>query len=283
MAHVVIAGATGYLGLYLVGSFLARGYRVTALARPGSHAEFPPEVRVFCAEATRPETLEGVFDGADIAVSALGITRQTDKLCYDDVDYQANLNLLNAARAANVSKFAYVHVLTRTDTRSDLVAAKTRFVRALQAAPIASLVVRPGGYFSDLSEVLRMARAGRVWLVGRKDLRINPIHGADLAEVVADAVQRGEADIEVGGPEVLTMEEIARLAFAVIDQPARITCVPAWVLRGVLKLIKPLTPRHIWGPLEMFLAASASDMIAPPFGKRRLTDYFAEQAVHPRV
>ncbi|SMR81845.1 Uncharacterized conserved protein YbjT, contains NAD(P)-binding and DUF2867 domains [Aliiroseovarius halocynthiae] len=281
MAHVMIAGATGYLGRYLVKAFLARGYHVSALVRPASKADFPDGVRVIYGEATKPETLYGVFDGVELVVSSLGLTRQTDKLSYDDVDYQANLNLLRAAEVANVQKFAYVHVLTRTDARSELVQAKSRFVTALQASSIASLVVRPGGYFVDIAEVFNMARSGRVWMVGDGALKINPIHGADLAKAIADAVEAGEVDIEVGGPEILSMDDVAKLAFATLRTTPKITYIPAWILRVVLRVVKPFAPRHIWGPFELFLAAASSDMVAPPHGQRRLADFFAELAAQP--
>lgn len=281
MTHVMIAGATGYLGHHLVKVFLARGYRVSALVRPASQSDFPDGVQVVYGEATKPDTLIGLFDGVDLVVSSLGLTRQTDKLSYDDVDYQANLNLLHAAEAARVQKFAYVHVLTRTDARSDLVRAKSRFVAALQASSIASLVVRPGGFFVDIAEVFNMARSGRVWMVGDGRVKINPIHGADLAAAVADAVEAGKQDVEVGGPEILSMDDVAKLAFATLRTTPKITYVPVWILRAALRVIKPFAPRHIWGPLELFLAAASSDMVAPPHGQRRLADFFAELAAQP--
>ena len=49
-------------------------------------------------------------------------------------------------------------------------------------------VIRPTGYFSDMSENLKMAKSGRVYLIGDGYHKINPIHGADLAKVCVDAV-----------------------------------------------------------------------------------------------
>ncbi|MBT2130276.1 SDR family oxidoreductase [Aliiroseovarius lamellibrachiae] len=277
MTHVIVAGATGYLGQHLVTALRANGDQVSVIMRPSSKVTFPADVRVIYAEATQPDSLRGVFQGADVVISALGLTKQSDKLSYDDVDYRANLNLLEAATAAGVAKFAYVHVLTRGGMASELVAAKTRFVTALQSAPIASLVIRPGGYFSDLAEVFNMAKSGRIWLVGDGSVRLNPIHGADLAEAIVQALKDGETDIEIGGPEVLSMDDIARLAFEALGKPPNISHLPAGLLRAVLKVLKPLTARRIWGPLEFFLAASAQDMIAPAHGdnpNRRLGRFF---------
>ena len=64
---------------------------------------------VFVGEVTQPETLRGLCDRIDVVFSSIGITRQTGKASYMDVDYQGNRNLLDLARAASVRKFIYVH------------------------------------------------------------------------------------------------------------------------------------------------------------------------------
>ena len=49
--------------------------------------------------------LKGCRSGIDTVISTLGITRQKDGLTYLDVDYQANLNLLNEACESGSSTF----------------------------------------------------------------------------------------------------------------------------------------------------------------------------------
>jgi uncharacterized protein YbjT (DUF2867 family) len=165
MKTVFIAGATGYLGRFLCAEYRARGWHVTALVRDRGRAGGLEADRLVEAEATRPETLAGVMDGADLVVSALGITRQADGLTYRDVDYRRNLNLLREAERAGVGRFAYVHVLNADAMRDvPLVAAKADFVDALHTSALPSTVIAPSGYFSDMGEFLSMARSGRVWL-----------------------------------------------------------------------------------------------------------------------
>ncbi|MGI1663576.1 SDR family oxidoreductase [Palleronia sp. KMU-117] len=279
MQTVFIAGATGYLGRHLCAEYRARGWRVRALVRDLRRAQDLPAHEMCQAEATRPQTLAGVMDGADLVISALGITRQPDGLGYWDVDYQANLNLLDEALRARAGRFAYVHVLN-AGQMSDvpLVAAKAAFVRALQAADIASTVIAPSGYFSDMADVLAMARSGRVWLFGSGAQRINPIHGADLATATADAVDRGLTWLDVGGPDILSQNDIAQAAIAAIGRPAKITRLPDWLRRAALVVLPRLTPRRIHGPAEFFLSALGRDMVAAPQGTRHLDDHFAELA-----
>lgn len=279
---ICIAGATGYLGRHLVREAHKRGHQVTALVRPASEVRFPAEVNVIHGEATQPETLaplQAALAGTDVMVSALGLTRQKDKLRYVDVDYQANMNLLYLAQTAGVPRFGYVHALVRGTPKSDLLTAKSQFVQALKAAPIESHIFRPGGYFVDMEAVLDMARSGRIWAVGDGTVRLNPIDGADLAQTLLDALEHGESDLEIGGPEILSLDEIGALAFAALGQPVRITHLPRWLAVAILRLLKPLTPRHIWGPFEFFLAASAQDAIGPAYGTKTLATHFETLAV----
>lgn len=279
MQTVFIAGATGYLGRFLCREYRQRGWRVRALVRDIARARDLAADELIAAQATRPETLAGVMDGADLVISALGITRQADGLGYWDVDYQANLNLLNEALRAGVAHFAYIHVLNADKmAQVPLVAAKAAFVRALQGADIASTVIAPSGYFSDMADFLTMARAGRIWLFRPGTHRINPIHGADLAAATADAIAAGRGWLDVGGPDIFTHKELAQAAFDALGRPARITWLPDWLRRAALTVLPRLTPRRIHGPASFFLTALGLDMVGEAHGTRHLRDHFASRA-----
>lgn len=282
MPSVFIAGSTGYLGRFLCAEYCARGYHVTALVRDGRRASDLPCHRIVEAEATRPETLTGVMAGADLVVSALGITRQADGLSYRDVDYGANLNLLREAEAAGVGRFAYVHVLNADAMRHvPLVAAKADFVDALRASALPSTVISPSGYFSDMEDILSMARSGHISLFAPGTRRINPIHGADLAAAIAGATEAGTAQIAIGGPETFTHRDLAELAAAVAGKPVRIRLLPDWVRRALLAVLPRITPRSVHGPAQFFLTALAHDMVGEAHGTRRLGAHFTMLAQTP--
>ncbi|MGH1575769.1 SDR family oxidoreductase [Planktotalea sp.] len=278
MKRVFIAGATGYLGKFLCQEYQQRGWHVTALVRKSSKGTNLPADRIIEAEATWSESLKGIMKDIDLVVSALGITRQSDGVGYWDVDYQANVNLLEEALSSNVAQFAFVHVLNADRMENvPLVAAKAAFVRRLQSADIRSTVIAPTGYFSDMGDFLTMAKAGRVWLFGSGKMRINPIHGADLAAAIFDAVHEGAVWADIGGPETFTQNELAELSFEALKARPRITHLPDVLRRLTLRLLPRLAPRRIAGPAQFFLTAGAMNMTAPPAGTRKLADYFKSQ------
>ena len=286
MQRVLVAGATGYLGKFVVQAFKKRGYWVRALARrPEKLAQVGPFLEpavkdmvddVFVGQITRPETLQGICDDVDIVFSSIGITRQKDKLTFRDVDYQGNKNLLDIALKKSVKKFIFVSVFD-APKYEHLAGIKARedFVRDLKSSGLNYTVIRPTGYFSDMSEILKMAKSGRVYLIGSGENRMNPIHGADLAEVCAEAVTRNDLEIPVGGPQIYSYNEIAELAFSVLQKKPRIIHISPWLPDLLVKLVRPFN-RQLSDLLEFFLTASQNDGIAPTTGIHSLEDYFRE-------
>lgn len=276
---VLVAGATGYLGRHVVRHYMSLGWHVRALVRNADAARESglDASELFEGEATDPLTLGGMMDGIALVISTLGITRQRDGLSYWDVDYQANANLLSSALAAGVERFAYVHVLNAERMQNvPLVAAKQAFADRLRTSPIHSTVIAPSGFFSDMGDFLNMARSGRVFLFGSGNLKLNPIDGADLAEVIANSIWEGREYVPVGGPDVLTQNELAEAAFAALEKPVRITHLPDVLRRTAIKALPHVTPSAVHGPALFFLSALGMDMVGTPHGSKRLAEHFQD-------
>lgn len=270
----LIAGATGYLGKQLVMAAKSAGHRVLALARSPKNVPACAD-EVISAEATSPESLRGICEGVDVVVSALGITRQRDGLSYEDVDYAANKNILDEALRAGVKRFAYVHVLNAKQMlHVPMVRAKARFADELRKAPIESTVICPSGFFSDIEEVLAMARRGRVYLFGNGNSLVSPIGSRDMAEVCVSAIDSGQDELDVGGPQTLSFQEMAEIAFDVLGKPVKVMHIPLRIGTLGIATAKLLGFGKAVGPFEFFVAASALDMQAHTHGSLRLREHF---------
>jgi uncharacterized protein YbjT (DUF2867 family) len=277
MKKALLAGVTGYLGSYIAKALHERGFATRAIAR--NKASLRDKQILFSelieAELTKPNTIEGCCSQIAVVISTVGITRQKDCLTYMDVDYQANLNLLYEARKSGVRKFIYVSVLNGENMRHlKICDAKERFVEQLKQSGLDYCVIRPNGFFSDMTELYEMGKKGRVYLFGNGELKTNPIHGEDLAAVCVDAIEKPDREIEVGGPEILTHNEIAKTAFAVLGTGPKIAHIPEWIRIAVLKLVRILTGSKTYGPIEFLLTVMAIDMVAPQYGRHRLKEYF---------
>ena len=278
--NILIAGASGYLGSHIVKElYKNKNYKVRALVRRSGKVEKIKKYidEKFVGQVTQPETLTNACKGIDIVISTVGITKQKDGLTYNDVDYQANLNLLNEAIKSGVKKFVYVSVFN-APLMNELkgVVAKLKFVEELKKSKINYLIVNPNGFFSDMKEFYEMAKKGKVHLFGDGEYKMNPIDGGDLAKVIVDNLEKDVTEIDVGGPEVLTHNQIAKLAFKIVDKPEKISYIPLWVKNVTLWFLRKFTSVKTYGPIEFFMTVLTKDMVVPKYGKKTLKEFFRE-------
>lgn len=283
--RVLIAGATGYLGKYAVRAFKQRGYWVRVLTRSRERLYEPgpftaPALTdadmddVFVGEISKPETLAGLMDGIDVVYSSVGISRQRDGLTFEQVDYQCNRNLIDLCDGTGVCKFVYISMQGAENIMQlAITQAHERVVEDLKQSGLEYRIVRPCGYFSDMGVLYDMAAKGRSFLVGEGNNLMNPIHGQDLAEVCVDTAEGEELEVEAGGPDIMTQREAAELAFEVAGKPVKITVIPMWLGRGLVKFIGMLSTQ--FGDLaEFIVTAGEIDGVGPQRGKTTLRSYF---------
>ncbi|MBS1616458.1 MAG: SDR family oxidoreductase [Bacteroidetes bacterium] len=278
---VLLAGATGYLGSYILKELLKNKFESRVIVRKkndflNSLGE-SKALETFQAELTQPGAIINCCEGVDTVISTVGITKQKDGLTYMDVDYQANMNLLKEAKRSGVRRFIYVSVFRGNElTHLKICAAKEQFVAALKNSGLDYCIIRPTGYFSDMGEFYEMAKKGRVFLFGNGAFRMNPIHGADLAKICCDAIQTTEKEIPIGGQEVLSFNQIAEIACSVAGKKTRITHIPDWIRKSILALLRTFTGSKTYGPIEFFMTVLSMDLMAPASGSHTLKAYFEE-------
>ncbi|MFQ5634664.1 MAG: SDR family oxidoreductase [Gammaproteobacteria bacterium] len=276
-----MAGATGYIGGGVAHSLHSAGISVRALTRDAGR--FTPACstdEVFVGEATQRDSLRGACDGIDAVFSSIGIRAFDRKPSLWDVDYQANINLLEEAQRAGVRHFIFVSVIhgalmART---SPVAKARENVARAIIDSGIPYTIYRPTGFFNDMAEFLDAAdNRGFVRLLGTGEGLINPLSAIDMGHEVARAILSPSSlctERTVGGPETFTHRQIAEMAFRILDKPAKIRRVPRLVLRTAASMIKPLhTNAHAFATFFDFIAATPS-MCGDPIGRIRLESFF---------
>lgn len=277
MNNILLAGATGYLGERIAKELLKKSYPVRALARNSIKLKQKNIglTDIVQAEITQPDSIKGCCKDIDVVISTVGITKQKDGLTYMDVDYQANMNLLQEAKQNGVKKFIYISVLHGEKLRHlKICDAKELFVDHLITSGMKYCIIRPNGFFSDMTEFYTMAKKGRVYIFGDGELRMNPIHGEDLATVCVEAIDKPDLEIKAGGPEILTHNKIAAIAFEALGTKPEITHIPNWIRVAILKMVRLFSGSKIYGPIEFFMTVMAMNMVAPKYGSHTLREFF---------
>ncbi|MCK4547202.1 MAG: SDR family oxidoreductase [Candidatus Eisenbacteria sp.] len=280
--RVLVAGATGTLGRALIPVLSNCGREVVALVRPASQRRIESlsgDIKdLVTAEVTEPDIPASVFEGVHTVISSIGITRQRDGLTYDEVDFGGNLNLLRAAERSGVRRFLYVSVVgADKDVSVPGFRAKRRFEEALRDSALEWQIVRPSGFFTDITDFLKMARRGTVHLFGNGRSRISPIHPTDLAEAIVDLLEvKPRTIVSIGGPADFTWDEIAELCCRVARVRCRIRHWPESLLRVALAITRVLS-RPTYGTLSFLVHVMTSDTTAPHYGSRGLEEFLKAQ------
>lgn len=282
--RIVVVGATGYLGRYLVHEFRTRGFDVCALVRSidrahaagrnGAPALADLGVDFRIIDAEDPASIHGLLTPTDRLVSSLGVTSQ--KASPWDVDFRGNLALLAECERVECQSMMYVGALGIERGASAVQRAKFAFTEVLTRSSIPSQVVHPSGYFSDLANVLTMVSRGIKIRVGAGSVRMNPIHGADLASFCADRI-RAEGEWRVGGPDILTYRDILDLAASSLNRTPREISVSENALEIGTKLA-PRVSKRAGNLAEFFTDMMTHDAVGERTGTHTVAQFFADQA-----
>ena len=82
MTNVLLAGATGYLGSYILKELEKRNYPVHAVTRSKNKLRDidSNKTKVIFAKVTQPDNLLNICREIDVVISSVGITKQKDGL-----------------------------------------------------------------------------------------------------------------------------------------------------------------------------------------------------------
>ncbi|MEM7588228.1 MAG: SDR family oxidoreductase, partial [Acidobacteriota bacterium] len=286
--RVAVAGATGHVGREIVQLLLSRGIEVRALVRnPAKLAGLSGPLETRRVQLTDADAIRGTLDGVDAVVSALGKTSQRGGASRRAVDVQANLDLLAEAQRAGVGHFAFVSVATaHPDHPVAMVRMKGEVERAIERSGLAHVIVQPTGYFSDLWQLLEMARRGTFWVVGDGAMRFNPIHPRDVAQTVTERLLRdpdAKVRLPIGGPETFDSDGLVEVCEQVLGRRVRVRHVPLWLARSLAAALRSFHEDN-WQLADLFVGnvvyakrELGDDASLPASGSLRLADYFRDR------
>jgi uncharacterized protein YbjT (DUF2867 family) len=217
---VLVAGATGQVGLQICELLTARGSAVRALVRTTSDAARVARLRdvgadVVVGDLELPETLGRAVSGVKAVIttaSSFPADERPDAI--ERMERAGSINLVDAAAAAGVERFVYTS-FKEIVPDFPFQQAKRAVEAHLAASGLAYVVLRPGSFMDVwFSPVLGFDVAGgKVTVYGDGAAPSTWICTADVARFAVWALDAHEArntTIELGGPgPVSQLEAIA--------------------------------------------------------------------------
>jgi divinyl chlorophyllide a 8-vinyl-reductase len=167
------------------------------------------------------------------------------------IDYQANMDALEAAQAHGVKHFVLLSAICVQKPILAFQHAKLAFEKALIASGLTYSIVRPTAFFKSLSGQLERVKKGKPFLIfGDGSLTAcKPISDNDLGDFIADCLgeqSRHNQILPIGGPgPAITPRQQGEYLFQLLGKESRFKSVPVGFLNliiGALNLVGKLVP-----------------------------------------
>ncbi len=246
-AHVLLAGATGYIGRVVADRLLQRNLSHTLIQRqPPADASHDTRRHVIVTDVCDDRALEDALASTqpDVVISCLASRSGAP----DDawvIDHEANSRLLRIATERGAKHFILLSALCVQKPRLAFQHAKLAFERELVDSSLRYSIVRPTAFFRSLSGQIARVQAGKPFLVfGDGELTAcKPIGEADLADYLVDCIdlpERHDRILPIGGPgAALTPIDQAAILFRLMGREPSIRHVPVGLLTGVAAVLDP--------------------------------------------
>lgn len=245
----LVTGATGGLGKRVMRLLQSQEQPVRAFVRLTSrYGEFEQRgAEVFIGDLLQERDIQKSCQGVDFVISTHG-TNASGRGTAQEIDYRANIDLIDAAKAAGVKHFVFISVLgvDRGYEDAPVFKAKWAVEQYLKASGLNYTILRPSGFASNLLPLAEQFRQTGIYLlVGDAKTRTSIVSTDDLARIAVDAITTPAArnqTFSVGGPEILERGDIPKIFGRIFNREPIIINPPLLAVDGVRNLLGWVNP-----------------------------------------
>ena len=253
---IVITGGSGYVGSHVVHRLAGAGQPVRALVRSRVRAEAEGRleglpVEWVEADVTRLESLAPALERASAVMHTVAIAIEKGGRTYEEVNFQGTVNLVDACKAAGVRRFVNLSQLgADAQLPYRFLASKGKAQEYVAASGLdwtafyPSVIWGPEDEFANTFARL-VPLSPLIYPIVDKKARFQPVWVEDvvtaLVKSLDDRATIGQG-YELGGPEVLTLEEIERRTLAAIGRRRLLIPFSRPLLTLVVALMEALLP-----------------------------------------
>ncbi len=241
---LLVVGATGTLGRQIARRALDEGHEVRCLVRSPKKAAFLREwgAELVVGDLCKPETLPPALEGISAVINA-ATARATDSLSIRQVDWQGSVNLIQAAKAANVERFIYLSILDAEKYPTvPLLEIKRCVELYLAESGLNYTILRPCGFLQGLigQYAIPLLEGQSIWVMGTASPTAY-MDTQDIAKFAIQALKVPETEnksFPVVGSRAWGADELIQLCEKLAGRDARVTRVPIGVVRFTRQVTK---------------------------------------------
>ena len=268
---ILIVGASGRLGSVVVRHLLAQGKSLRVMTRnPLGLAHLKQQgVEIVSGDLRDRASLASACQGVEQVLAAAHALDGKGDNNPQTVDDMGNRHLIDAAKAAGVKHFIFVSVQGASpDSPLEFFRIKYRTEEYLRASGLSFTILRPGAFMDLWAQLIGqpIIEQGKTTIFGRGNNPINFVAVDDVARFVCTVLEDPRAHnrvIEVGGPENLTMNQVAEIFERTSGRQAKKRHIPLAIMRVMSILMQPINPalsRQISAGIYMDTANLCCDM-----------------------
>ena len=254
---ILVTGAGGYVGSHALRRLSQGGKKARALVRDRDRAEREGRLRGLQLEwaegdVTRPESLGPALQGIETVIHTVAIAIERRGASYESVNDAGTRNLVAACERAGVRRFVHVSQLgADPGLPYRFLASKGRGEQAVTRSSLAWTVLRPSVIWGPEDEFANtFARLALITplifpIVGDGKSRFQPVWVEDVVTCLIQSLDDPSTEhkaFELGGPEVLTLEEIERRALAGLRARRIWLPIPLPLIRIAVGLMQTFLP-----------------------------------------
>jgi uncharacterized protein YbjT (DUF2867 family) len=254
---IVITGASGYFGSHLTRRLVESGRPVRAMVHNRQRAEQESRLHGLQlewveADVTQPASLGRAFQGATALIHTVAVAIEKGGRTYETINYQGTVNVVAAAQSAGIRRMINMSQLG-ADSRLPyrFLASKGKAQEVVAASGLDWTAFRPSVIWGPEDEFANtFARLVPLTplifpIVGDENAKFQPVWVEDVVTSYVKALDDPETtgkEYELGGPEILTLEEIERRTLQAIGAKRTMVRFPMPVLRAAVSLMESLLP-----------------------------------------
>lgn len=248
---ILVTGASGFVASHLIPRLQKEGYRLRCLvtnAAEGGRIK-APGAEMAIGNVTDPTSLHDAMDGIETVIHLVAVIREKGPFSFQKVNVEGTQNVVEAAKKAGVKRFIHMGALGATpDPAYKYLNSKWLGMEAVKTSGLDWSILQPSVMFGEgagfIASLLRSIHMAPfiVPVAGDGKTMLQPIWVGDVASCVMKLLegQKIGQSVAIGGPEIMTYDELIGYVLAALGEKRLRLHVPRWLMKPGVAVMESL-------------------------------------------
>jgi len=235
---IAITGATGFIGRNLVKSLADDGREITALIRNDRKINLFKELNIAIKKGNLldKESLKSFVQGNIYLIHLASVISSRNQEDYSRVNVEGMRNIVEVSESLGIKKFIYISSIDAQISPDSLYGStKAAAEMILEKSSLDYVILRPSVIYGeyDTRNIMTMIKAAQRLpffpMIGDGTYKRQPLFVGDIIwaiKRVLDTEKTASKKYNIGGPDVLTLNQIVEIIFKLIKKRRAVIHLP---------------------------------------------------------